>query len=177
MFHLFTTSYNARQNLTALSHPQFSRRRSCIHLQKQGGKVYPYKVDSENICVYLTQQYIQIHWHTYVVLISVFTQLFFPTKSWLSSCWGNQMLCFVKTTGSRLKAPRLELQATVTMQKKTSALIGRGKILWDSVGRFHPHTITHTWPVSWATTKAEEKPSSWFRVQLLSGWHIPVTGA
>lgn len=28
------------------------------------------------------------------------------------------MLCFVKTTGSCFKAPRLELQATVTVQKK-----------------------------------------------------------
>lgn len=36
---------------------------------------------------------------------------------------------------------------------------------------------TYTWPVSWATTNAEEKPSSWFRVQLRTGWHIPVTGA
>lgn len=37
--------------------------------------------------------------------------------------------------------------------------------------------VTYTWPVSWATTNAEEKPSSWLRVQLRSGWHIPVTGA
>jgi len=37
--------------------------------------------------------------------------------------------------------------------------------------------MTYTWPVSWATTNAEEKPSSWLRVQLRSGWHIPVTGA
>jgi hypothetical protein len=36
---------------------------------------------------------------------------------------------------------------------------------------------TYTWPVSWATTNADEKPSSWFRVQLRTGWHIPVTGA
>lgn len=36
---------------------------------------------------------------------------------------------------------------------------------------------THTWPVSCATTKAEEKPSSWFRVQLRTWWHMPVTGA
>lgn len=42
---------------------------------------------------------------------------------------------------------------------------------------FHCEGVTHTWPVSWATTKAEEKPSSWFKVQLLRGWHIPVTGA
>lgn len=40
-----------------------------------------------------------------------------------------------------------------------------------------PLTHTYTWPVSWATTKAEEKPSSWLRVQLLRGWHMPVTGA
>lgn len=37
--------------------------------------------------------------------------------------------------------------------------------------------MTYTWPVSCATTKADEKPSSWFRVQLLTGWHMPVTGA
>ena len=40
-----------------------------------------------------------------------------------------------------------------------------------------PAEATYTWPVSWATTNAEEKPSSWFRVQLRTGWHIPVTGA
>lgn len=40
-----------------------------------------------------------------------------------------------------------------------------------------PLPVTYTWPVSWATTNAEEKPSSWLRVQLRSGWHIPVTGA
>ena len=40
-----------------------------------------------------------------------------------------------------------------------------------------PPGATYTWPVSWATTKAEEKPSSWLRAQLLRGWHMPVTGA
>lgn len=56
-----------------------------------------------------------------------------------------------------------------------------------SAGQYHHHhhfhhrdhfsKYTHTWPVSCATTKAEEKPSSWFKVQLLTGWHMPVTGA
>lgn len=44
-------------------------------------------------------------------------------------------------------------------------------------GTAHPLGATYTWPVSWATTKAEEKPSSWLRAQLLRGWHMPVTGA
>ena len=36
---------------------------------------------------------------------------------------------------------------------------------------------SYTCPVSWATTKADEKPSSRVRVQLRTGWHMPVTGA
>lgn len=85
------------------------------------------------------------------------------------------MLCFVKTTGALPLITGYSYPGT--KKNQTSALIGRGKILRDSAGRFHRHDVTHTWPVSCATTKAEEKPSSWFRVQLLSGWHIPVTGA
>ena len=45
--------------------------------------------------------------------------------------------------------------------------------VWESLKT----SLTYTCPVSCATTKAEEKPSSWFKVQLLTGWHMPVTGA
>lgn len=48
---------------------------------------------------------------------------------------------------------------------------------WEEKTFFSIRVVTYTWPVSWATTKADEKPSSWFRVQLLTGWHMPVTGA
>ena len=89
-----------------------------FHLQKQGGKVYPYELDSEYICVYLKPIYSNTMTDICGIDRRIYSVAFFPTKSWLSSCWGNQMLCFVKTTGSCFKAPRLELQATVTVQKK-----------------------------------------------------------
>lgn len=46
-----------------------------------------------------------------------------------------------------------------------------------TVSLTHPLGATYTWPVSWATTKVEEKPSSRSRVQLLRGWHMPAVGA
>lgn len=49
--------------------------------------------------------------------------------------------------------------------------------LLGAQGKARLPSVTYTWPVSWATTKAEEKPSSWLRAQLLKGWHMPVTGA
>ena len=56
-------------------------------------------------------------------------------------------------------------------------LVIQGVSLSGHRGQAGPAQATYTWPVSWATTNAEEKPSSWFRVQLRTGWHIPVTGA
>ena len=40
-----------------------------------------------------------------------------------------------------------------------------------------PYLDTHTWPVSWATTNADENPSSKLSEQLRRYWHIPATWA
>lgn len=81
----------------------------------------------------------------------------------------------VSQSQSRLLLCPLPLITDHSYSAKLSALLRRDPV--RNCWHFHHHAITYTWPVSWATTKAEEKPSSWFRVQLLSGWHIPVTGA
>lgn len=63
---------------------------------------------------------------------------------------------------------------TVIKIKPLGASRRRSAVLcWQSICK----SWTYTWPVSWATTKADENPSSWLRVQLRTGWHMPVTGA
>lgn len=125
-----------------------------------------------------------------------------PSLSYTSVKWGKKNppalpRCLNGMMGGKPPAPAWGLQQKVASSSSCAArrqdipsqgLFIQGLSLSGhrgEVGPFEPRPSsdnkdgesTYTWPVSWATTNAEEKPSSWFRVQLRTGWHIPVTGA